>query len=75
MPPLWHRGGTKTRVKSCVRGFACFRFPNKAQEQYLTFLRGEAKAAFAELDQDEPVRTTPDELMDSIEQELGIAPR
>ncbi len=43
------------------------------EQAYLSFMRNEAAAGFAELDRGKGIRGTPDEIMDRINVELGIA--
>jgi hypothetical protein len=50
------------------------RGPNREQpgNERLAYVRREAAQAFAAFDRGEGIETTPDELMDGIERELGI---
>ena len=50
-------------------------YRQEREQEYLTFMRNEAAAGFAELDQGEGIRGTPDEIMDRITEELGITSR
>ncbi len=43
------------------------------EQEYISFMRNEAAAGFAELDRGEGISGTPDEIMDRINEELGIA--
>jgi antitoxin ParD1/3/4 len=45
------------------------------EQAYISFMRNEAAAGFAELDRGEGIRGTPDEIMDLINEELGITDR
>jgi antitoxin ParD1/3/4 len=45
------------------------------EQEYIKFMRNEAAAGFAELDRGEGICGTPDEIMDRINEELGIAAR
>jgi len=43
------------------------------EQDYIASMRAEAAAGFAELDRGEGIRGTPDEIMDLIDEELGIS--
>ncbi len=45
------------------------------EQEYIKFMRNEAAAGFAELDRGEGISGTPDEIMDRINEELGITAR
>jgi len=45
------------------------------EQEHIEFMRNEAAAGFAELDRGEGISGTPDELMDRINEELGIVAR
>jgi len=56
------------------RGVASTQQTAQEREQvYITSIRAEAAAGFAELDRGEGIRGTPDEIMDLIDEELGIS--
>ena len=53
-------------------GLSALQERERAHAEQLAYLRSEAENGFAELDRGEGIETTPDELMDGIELELGI---